>query len=125
MDLTPWEKIYQGDYLATPSLVTTATGNILQREQLSIAQRSWDIFHTSSIPNFVFSTLTASPLPSGASFTTVMGPSADVTLYPDRWNWINDPTQGMWQQWNGYSNALQVGLAGISLQVRAEPYSRF
>lgn len=125
VDLTTWTELYQGDYSSAPSVVQDATKKILQREQQQIAQRSWNIFHASSIPDFVFSTLTASPLPSGASFETVMGSSADVTVYNDRWSWITNPTQGMWQQWNGYSNAVQVGFVGINLRIYSEGYSRF
>jgi len=132
VDIIPWNELYQGDYSSIPSLVQTATSQILQREQERIAQRAWNVFHTSSIPDFIFSDLTESPLPStsgtspyGPSFSTVMGSSADITVYSDRWSWINDPTQGMWPQWNGYSNSFQVALASISLRVESEPYSRF
>ncbi len=73
----------------------------------------------------LLSILTKSPLPSGASFTTVMGYSADVTVFGERWTWINYPTVGMWPQWNGYNNPTQLGLAGINLHIYSEGYSLF
>ncbi|WP_189058607.1 hypothetical protein [Longimycelium tulufanense] len=59
-----------------PELVELANERILHREQLMVLQPSYDEM------------LAQSPIPGGAPFAVVAGPTANITTFEARWRWI-------------------------------------
>jgi len=74
---------------------------------------------------YLLGVLAESPLPGGDDFSTVVGLTKDITIFSDRWIWIDKPGNGIWADWTGLSIGGRTSLVTISLQTRAQSYSIF
>ena len=62
-----------------------------------------------------------------ADFKDVVGATADITTFADRWAWIDHagPPAGMWQDWTSLPQGGRTVIVNMSLRDRAEPFSKF
>lgn len=125
-EIGPWNQMWQGEYSPSVSLVQAANYALTRREQEFIVQPAWTIFSNGFIGlEYLLGVLAESPLPGGEDFTTVVGLTRDITLFSDRWTWLDSPGNGIWADWTGLSTAGRTGLVTIPLQTRAQSYSIF
>ena len=123
--------MWQGEYSGSVSHVRTANYNLTNREQQFIVQDAWTIFSTHGVVGleYLLGVLAQSPLKDvviGAdSFTSVVGLTKDITLFSERWVWIADPSEGIWQDWTWPSTGGRMGMVAIPLRTRAETFSFF
>lgn len=125
IDIPPWENLWAAEYTSSGSLIRSANYQLTEREQRYIVQPAWTIFATSGITGleYLLGILAKSPLPGGADFSTVVGLTAKITSFPDRWAWIDSPGNGIWHDWTTLSSGARTGLVTVSLRTRAQSYS--
>jgi hypothetical protein len=130
-EIAPWEQMWQGEYSSNAALVRAANYDLTNREQQFIVQPAWDDFATHGVIGleYLLGVLAQSPVKDvvgGADgFTTVVGLTANITAFPDRWAWLDDASNGVWQDWTGLSTGARTGVVTIPLSTRAESFSYF
>jgi len=111
--------------------VLDANYRLTRREQQFIIQGAWDDFKNNGVPGIqiLLNVLAESPLkdvvPNAGSFREVVGATNDITMFSDRWQWIDDPSQGIWNDWTGLSESARTARVMIPLKSRAESFSIF
>ncbi|NBB79542.1 MAG: hypothetical protein GVY36_08875 [Verrucomicrobia bacterium] len=132
IDIETWnafDAAQESDY----SLVQDANRLLLLREQSEIVVPGWSTIagldlvkgvsanYTSA--GEVFSRMAENPIPGGNDFRDVV-PGGDITDFVDRWEWIDDSSQGMWKLWTDFSIVQQRSYVEIQLKTRAEDYAK-
>ena len=134
IDLPYWEEMWQGEYSSSSTLVQKANYDLTNREQQYIVQGAWTEFKTHGVTGiqYLLNILAYSPiydLPGvGAlSFSDVVGPTKDITLFPDRWDWIDCSygPYGIWDDWISLSTTTRTGFVTIPLSARAGKFRWF
>jgi hypothetical protein len=131
--IAPWEQLWQGEYSRSLGLVQLANYNLTRREQEFIVQPAWNDFKTYGVTHIerLLGFLAKSPLKDTGvpanDFWSVVGPTADITSFSDRWVWIDRRTtpNGIWLDWTGLSTGGRTVMVKVPLRDRAEKFSLF
>jgi hypothetical protein len=126
-----WEKMWLGEHTGSATTILAANFDLTNREQEHIVQPAWNIFLTRGWVGleYLLGIVSESPLKSvvaGADgFTTVAGFSRDIRLFADRWIWITDAADGIWQDWTTMPAGAMTSAVTTGLWPRSETFSRF
>jgi len=68
------------------------------------------------------STKAKNPVPGGETFQTVV-PDGDLTLFAQRWQWIDHPDDGMIRLWGDMATADRTSHVAVPLVTRAKLFA--
>jgi hypothetical protein len=126
-----WKQLDLGILSNNKSLIFSANGDLLRREQKNVIQGNYDIVQNLRIrqppahPNINGGVMVAvdtnglanagewlsansnnNPLPGGPAFRATV-PGGRLDFFDDRWAWTSNPANGMLEIWTGASTSVQ------------------
>ena len=124
-DLTPWQKMWGGEWNKSQALYDEANYLIVYREQHYIVQPAWNELNKAVGATAAVSWLSASPIIGGASFRDIV-PNGNVGFYDDRITWVDHSTgtNGIWQDWSAMPLVTRKSNVQEDLKTRAANFSR-
>jgi hypothetical protein len=134
VDLQDWVDLDQGKRTSNTAKIQSANLALLQREQQWILQPTYDNIQQLGPLGVgevseVMSLLVENPIPQGPDFQQVV-PGGNLATFSQRWTWINNPVNGMYQIWSGttapfYNDSWRKFEVSIPLTNRAAVYQKF
>ena len=113
-----WGKIDSGIQTSDPNLIKQGNRDLLQREQKQVLDDGYRKLNGLVGATTLMSILAKNPVEYGRDFAA-LEPGSDITFYPSRWDWITQPTNGMWPLWLDEFPAGQLYYVSIPLKTRA------